>query len=580
MSENAILQISIFMIVVLLLVKPLGLYIATVFEQKPGIAQKILGPLENIFYKCCGIDAKKEMDWKQYLVAVLIFNIVAFIFLLIILLVQKWLPLNPDHLDNLPFPLAFNTAISFATNTNWQAYSGETTMSYFSQMLGLAVHNFISAATGLAVLMALIRGFVRKETHELGNFWVDLVRGTFYILLPLSMIWALILMSQGVLQNFSSYVTVHVLDTTNSTLTQTLPMGPIASQEAIKELGTNGGGFFNANSAHPFENPTPLSNFFETLALILIPAALCYTFGRMVRDTRQGWALLLAMTIVFIPAVCLVDYVEHLGNPEWQQLPGLDTQMNEGSHATPGGNMEGKEMRFGIDDSALYAAATTAASNGSVNSMHDSYTPIGGLVPLFLMQLSEVIYGGVGSGLYGMLIMVIITVFIAGLMVGRTPEYLGKKIEAFEMKMAALVVLLMPTIILIPTAIAAVDKSVLTSLANPGAHGFSELLYAFTSMGNNNGSAFAGLNVNTNFFNYLGSLVMMCGRFGVIIPVLAIAGSLAAKKSIPVGPGTLPTYSAFFIGMLIFVIVIVAGLTFMPSLVLGPITEELQMYNL
>lgn len=580
MSENAILQISMFIIVVLLLIKPLGLYMSYVFERKSGFLEVVVGPIERCFYKCCGIDASKEMNWKQYLIALLVFNFVAFIFLLLILLLQKWLPLNPEHFDSLPFPLAFNTAVSFATNTNWQAYAGETTMSYFSQMCGLAVHNFVSAATGFAVLLVLIRGFVRKETEELGNFWVDLVRGIFYILVPLSIIWALILMSQGVLQNFSAYVTVHVLDATNSTLTQTLPMGPVASQEAIKELGTNGGGFFNANSSHPFENPTPLSNFFETLALILIPAALCYTFGRMVRDTRQGWALFLAMTLIFIPLVCLVDYVEHLGNPQWQQISGLNTQASIGSHSSPGGNMEGKEMRFGIDDSALYAAATTAASNGSVDSMHDSYTPIGGLVPMFLMQLSEVVYGGVGTGLYGMLIMVIITVFIAGLMVGRTPEYLGKKIEAFEMKMAALVVLLMPTIVLIPTAIAAVDKSVLADLANPGAHGFSELLYAFTSMGNNNGSAFAGLNVNTNFFNYLGSVVMMLGRYGVIAPVLAIAGSLAAKKSIPSGLGTLPTYSAFFIGMLIFVILIVAGLTFMPALVLGPITEELQMYNL
>jgi potassium-transporting ATPase potassium-binding subunit len=577
MTENAILQLSLFMILLLLLVKPLGLYMANVFEQKACFLEPVFKPIERLFYKCCGIDAGHEMDWKEYLIALLAFNLMSFIFLLLILLTQKWLPLNPAHLPNLSFPLALNTAVSFVTNTNWQAYGSETTMSYFSQMLGLAVHNFISAATGFAVLLVLIRAFIRKETQDLGNFWVDLVRGTLYILVPLAVIWALILMSQGVLQNFSPYIMVHVLD---GNATQTLPMGPIASQEAIKELGTNGGGFFNANSAHPFENPTPLSNFFETLALILIPASLCYTFGRMVRDLRQGWALFLAMTIVFVPVVCLIDHVEQVGNPQWQQLSGVDTQLAAGAKSAPGGNMEGKEMRFGIDDSSLYAASTTAASNGSVNSVLDSYTPIGGMITLFLMQLGEVIYGGVGSGLYGMLMMVIITVFIAGLMVGRTPEYLGKKIEAFEMKMAALVVLLMPAIVLIPTAIAAIDKSALLSLANPGAHGFSELLYAFTSMGNNNGSAFAGLNVNTNFFNFLGSLVMALGRFGVIIPVLAIAGSLVNKKSIPVGAGTLPTYSAFFIGMLVFVILIVAGLTFMPALILGPVTEQLQMYNL
>lgn len=580
MTENAILQLSLFMIIVLLLMKPLGLYMAGVFEQKYCFLEPVFKPIEKLFYKFCGVDARREMNWKEYSIALLVFNFISFLFLLMILLFQKWLPLNPMHFNNLSVPLALNTAISFMTNTNWQAYAGETTLSYFSQMVGLAVHNFISAATGFAVLLVLIRAFIRKETNDLGNFWVDLIRGVIYILIPLSIIWALLLMSQGVLQNFSPYITAHLLDGSNTTLTQSLPMGPVASQEAIKELGTNGGGFFNANSAHPFENPTPLSNFFETLALILIPASLCYTFGRMVRDTRQGWALFMAMTIIFIPAVCLVNHVEQIGNPAWQQVAGASDSIMGGVKPAPGGNMEGKEMRFGIDDSSLYAVATTAASNGSVDSAADSFTPIGGMVMMFLMQLGEVVYGGIGAGLYGMLVLVIITVFIAGLMVGRTPEYLGKKIEAFEMKMAALVVLLMPTIVLVPTAFAAIDKGLLSNLANPGPHGFSELLYAFTSMGNNNGSAFAGLNVNNNFFNLLGSIVMALGRFGVIVPVLAIAGSLATKKTIPVGPGTLPTYSTFFIGMLIFVILIIAGLTFMPALILGPVTEQLQMYNL
>jgi K+-transporting ATPase ATPase A chain len=579
-TQNVILQLSIFMIVLLLLVKPLGLYMASVFEKKSCILDPVLGPVERFFYKCCGIDAAQEMNWQHYLFALLVFNFMSFLFLFVILLTQAWLPLNPQHLGNVPLALAFNTAVSFMTNTNWQAYAGESTMSYFSQMVGLAVHNFVSAATGLAVLLVLIRGFMRKETSELGNFWSDIVRSILFILLPLSIIWAVLLMSQGVLQNFLPYVTAHVLDGSGGTLTQTLPMGPVASQEAIKELGTNGGGFFNANSAHPFENPTPLSNFFETLALILIPAALCATFGRMVRDVRQGWALFLTMTLIFIPMVLVTDQIELKENPAWHSLAStVNLNLIVGDKPAPGGNMEGKELRFGIDDSELYTVATTAASNGSVNSMLDSNTPIGGLVPLFLMQLGEVVYGGIGSGLYGMLILVIITVFIAGLMVGRTPEYLGKKIEPFEMKMAALVVLIMPAIVLIPTAIAVLDKGVLANLGNSDAHGFSELLYAFTSMGNNNGSAFEGLNANNNFFNLLGSLVMLCGRFGVMVPVLAIAGSLAMKKSIPAGLGTLPTYSSFFIGMLIFVIIVIAGLTFMPALVLGPITEELQIYS-
>ena len=580
MGQYAILEITTFVFVVLILVKPLGAYMAAVFEQKPCKFDKVIAPCEHLFYKLCGIQAQEEMNWKQYLISFLAFTLMAFVFLLLILLNQKWMPLNPEGFNNIPFIEAVNIALSFVTNTNWQNYAGESSLSYFTQMAGLTVHNFISAATGLAILLALIRGFTRKETDQLGNFWVDLTRAVLYVFLPLAVIWALILMSQGVIQNFKPYLTAHILDAANTVNTQTLPMGPVASQEAIKDLGSNGGGFFQVNSAHPFENPNPCSNFFEMLGLILIPASLCYMFGQMVRDVRQGWAILTAMTLIFLVAIFVLDMVEQQPNPLWQNLPVNMQVISDGGLAAPGGNMEGKELRFGIDDSVLFSVATTATSNGSVNSMLDSYTPVGSMIPLFLIQLGEVVYGGVGSGLYNMLIMVIITVFIAGLMVGRTPEYLGKKIEPFEMKMAALIILLMPVLVLIPTAISVLDKNTVAGLGNLGAHGFSEILYAFSSMANNNGSSFSSLSLNTDFFNILGGLIMLLGRVGIIVPVLAIAGSLAAKKSVPVGLGTLPTHTGFFIGMLIFVIFIIAGLTFIPALVLGPITEELQWYHL
>ncbi len=568
MGQNAIIQILGFSLILLLLAKPLGLYMARVYEFKNVGLNWVLGPIERLFYRLSGVNPVQEMDWKEYLFAVIAFNLVGFVALLVILLLQGHLPWNPQHQQDLSLSLAINTAMSFVSNTNWQAYSGETSISYFTDMLGLTVQNFVSAATGMAVLMALIRGFSRRETVNLGNFWADLVRGTLYILLPLALIWALVLMSQGVIQNLHAYIT---------TASQTLPMGPAASQVAIKQLGTNGGGFFNANSAHPFENPTALSNLFEMLALVLIPAGLCFSFGKMVRDIRQGWVIFLAMGIIFVGALFLTTYLEQTPNPAWQHL-NVNTSMVDGVNI--GGNMEGKEVRFGITDSAIYAVGTTAASNGSVNSTMDSYTPLGGAVPLFLMQLGEVVFGGVGSGLYGMLILVLITVFISGLMVGRTPEYLGKKIEPFEMKMAAVVILIIPALILIGTACAVLSKAALGSLGNPGAHGFTEILYAMSSMANNNGSAFAGLNANTPFYNNLGTLIIALGRYGVIAPVLAIAGSLAQKKNVPVGLGTLPTHSGFFVGLLIVVVLVIAGLTFIPALALGPIVEQLQMLGM
>ncbi len=577
MTQSAIIEIVAFLLFVLAFVKPLGTYMANVYEGKPCGLDKILGPVEHLCYRMARIAPECEMTWKHYTVALLAFNAMGFIVLFLILSLQRFLPWNPEQFSGLGGDLAINTAMSFVTNTNWQAYGGETTMSYFSDMLGLTVQNFLSAATGMSVLVVLIRGFVRKETTVLGNFWVDLVRGTLYILLPLAIIVAVILMSQGVIQNLHSYVTTHVLDTVSGVTTQTLPMGPAASQIAIKHLGTNGGGFFNVNSSHPFENPTPLSNFIEMFALMLIPMALTYTFGKMVRDTRQGWAILLAMLIILVPMIFLSNYAEQSGNHLFH-----NQSVNSGAilDVAPGGNMEGKEVRFGITDSNVFATGTTATSTGAVNAAMDSLTPMGGFVSMFLMQMGETVVGGVGSGMYSILVMIIVTVFVAGLMVGRTPEYLGKKIEPFEMKMAAIVILLMPALVLISTAISCLDQDVLNALGNPGAHGFSEILYAFTSMANNNGSSFGGLNANMPMLNILGAIVMALGRFGVIVPIIAIAGALAAKKNIPVGPGTLPTHSGFFIGLLIAIVVIVAGLTFIPALALGPIVEQLQMNHL
>ncbi len=568
MTQSGIIEIAVFLLILLILIKPLGSYIAAVYEGKSVHMKKLVGPLERLCYRFGHINPSCEMTWKQYLLALLAFNLMGFILLFLILSLQKYLPWNPQGFVGLSGDLAINTAMSFVTNTNWQAYAGETTMSYFSDMLGLTVQNFVSAATGMAVLVALIRGFTRKETNLLGNFWVDLVRGVLYILLPLAVIFAILLMSQGVLENFHPYIVTHVLDNSSGVSTQTIPMGPAASQVAIKNLGSNGGGFFNVNSAHPFENPTPFSNFLEIIMIFLIPIALTYAFGKMVRDTRQAWAILLAMLIMLMPLLFAENYFEAAGNPDLQGL------------VAPGGNMEGKELRFGTIDSSLFSVAGTATSTGAVNASADSLTPLGGAVPMFLMQTGEVAVGGVGSGLYGILMLVIIAVFVAGLMVGRTPEYLGKKIEPFEMKMAAIVILLMPALVLLSTAAGVLNQSVLNALGNHGAHGLSEVLYAFTSMANNNGSAFAGLNANIPFINLLGTLVMGVGRFGVIVAILAIAGSLAEKKNVPVGPGTLPTHSGFFIGLLVAVILIVAGLTFIPVLALGPGVEQLQLYHI
>jgi K+-transporting ATPase ATPase A chain len=528
--------------------------------------------LEAGFYRLSGVKPEQEMRWGEYAAALLWFNLFGGLGVFALQMLQTHLPLNPQQLGNITVDSAFNTAVSFATNTNWQGYGGETTMSYSTQMLGLGVQNFVSAATGMAVLVAMIRGFQRTHADGIGNFWADLTRGALYILLPLSFVLALMLAGQGVVQTFKPYPAIPLVEQTENT-TQTLAVGPVASQVAIKQLGTNGGGFFNANSAHPFENPTPLSNFLEMLAILLIPAALCHTFGTMVGDPRQGWAILSAMTLVLGCLLFVTVGLEQSGNPALTAL-GVEQSV---SVDQSGGNMEGKETRFGIVNSALWATATTAASNGSVNSMHDSYTPLGGLVPMWLIQLGEVIFGGVGSGLYGMLIFALIAVFVAGLMIGRTPEYLGKKIEAFEIKMAAIVILIPAFFILGGTALAVMVEAGKTAVANPGAHGFSEILYAFSSAAGNNGSAFAGLSANSPFYNIALAIVMLIGRYGIIIPVLAIAGSLAAKKTVPTTVGTLPTHTPLFVMLLIGTVILVGALTFVPALALGPVVEHLIM---
>ncbi|MDA8087206.1 MAG: potassium-transporting ATPase subunit KdpA [Nitrospiraceae bacterium] len=599
MTGNDILQTVLYFGALAVLAGPLGLYMARVYEGAPCGLDGVLGPLERLFYRVCGIRQDEEMDWKQYATAVLIFSAAGVFLFYFLQRVQGALPLNPQKFGAVTPGLSFNTALSFVTNTNWQNYSGETAMSYLTQMAGLAVQNFLSAAAGMAALVALIRGFKRHSANTIGNFWVDMARGTLYILMPLALVYSLLLVSQGVVQSFGKYRTVDLVEAGNYEIPrldaggnavkdangdpvmekakvtrQVIPLGPAASQIAIKQLGTNGGGFFNVNSAHPFENPTAFSNFLECLAILLIPAALCITFGKMVGDRRQGLALLAAMFLILVPLTFLCAWAEQGGNPHLASM-GVD---QAASALQPGGNMEGKEARFGIADSTIWAAATTAASNGSVNSMHDSYMPLGGMVPMLLIQFGEVIFGGVGSGLYGMLIFAIITVFVAGLMVGRTPEYLGKKIEIFEMKMAALVVLIVNALIKLGTAIAVSTKAGTAGIANPGPHGFSEVLYAFSSFAGNNGSAFAGLNGNTVFYNTIGGILMFFGRFWVIIPVLAIAGSLAKKKQVPAGLGTLPTHTPLFVVFLMGVIVIVGALAFMPGLALGPIAEQL-MYH-
>ena len=600
MTAASLALIALLLILMLVLVKPLGLYMAAVMEGRPIWALRVGAPLERLIYRLGGIDPSAEMGWKRYMIALLLFNALGVLALYALQRVQLWMPLNPQQLANVTPDSSFNTAVSFVTNTNWQGYSGESTMSYLTQMLGLAVQNFLSAATGIVVVIALIRGFIRHTAQSIGNFWTDVTRSTLYILLPLSVLLALLLAGQGVVQNFSTYKDAQLLETLAyqapktdaagnplkdasgnpvlenlTTQKQTLPMGPVASQEAIKMLGTNGGGFTNANSAHPYENPTPVSNLLEMLAMVLIPAALTYTFGKMVGDTRQGWAVLTAMLILFAGLVTIAVDNEQLGNPRIAAL-GVD---QAASLEQPGGNMEGKEVRFGIGASALFGTISTVTSTGAVNATHDSFTPLGGFVPLFNMQLGEVVLGGVGSGLYSMLIFAIIGVFIAGLMIGRTPEYLGKKIEAFEMKMSSIAILVMPFIVLLGTAMAVSVADGKTAVANPGAHGFSEILYAFTSAGNNNGSAFAGISANTPFYNTVLGLVMWLGRFWPIAAVLAVAGSLAAKKRVPVTAGTMLTYGPTFIILLIGTVLLVGALTFVPALALGPIVEHLVMWG-
>lgn len=578
MTVGNALQPALYLAVLIGLSVPLGATMARVYQGEPGLMATILGPVERLIYRAAGVRADQEMRWKDYAFAVLAFNLAGLLGLYALQRLQGALPLNPEGMAAVPPELAFNTAASFASNTNWQAYGGESTLSYLTQMAGLGVQNFVSAATGMAVLVALIRGITRKNADTVGSFWVDLVRSTLYILLPLSLVLAVLLVSQGVVQGFGEYQSAALLQAVkdqsgHAIVQQVIPLGPAASQIAIKQLGTNGGGFFNVNSAHPLENPTALSNFLEMLAILLIPAALCHTFGRMVGDRRQGWAVLAAMMAIFAALLVVCVASEQAGNPALSRL-GVD---QAASALQAGGNMEGKEARFGIASSALWATATTAASNGSVNAMHDSFTPLGGLVPLWLMQLGEVVFGGVGSGLYGMLMFVIIAVFVAGLMVGRTPEYLGKKIEAFEMKMASLVVLFPAMTVLVGTAIAVVTEGGQKGVFNPGPHGFSEVLYAFSSGANNNGSAFAGLGANSPFYNTAIGVAMLIGRYAVIVPVLALAGSLAKKKLVPAGPGTLPTHTPLFVVLLTGTVLLVGALTFVPALALGPIVEHLEM---
>ena len=579
-----------FFFLLLLLIKPVGKFMAQVYQGERTFLSPVLIPCEKLIYRICGVNAEEEMDWRRYAIAMVLFNAALFVSLFAMLMLQHLLPLNPQKVPSFTWQLALNTAISFVTNTNWQAYSGELAVSYFTQMAGLAVHNFVSAATGMAIVIALIRGFARRKSDILGNFWVDMTRGTLYILLPFSLIAAILLVSQGVIQNFSAYKTVPLLQSTSydkaklddkgtplkdangNPVTETvtvreviIPMGPVASQEAIKELGTNGGGFFNANSAHPYENPTPLSNMLEILLILLIPGSLTYTFGTMVGNTRQGWTLLAVMLAIMLFTFGTLQWAETSGNPLVAKL------------GVSGPNMEGKELRFSLAGSNLFTVATTGTSCGAVNSMHDSLTPLGGMIPLSLILSGEIIFGGVGSGLYTMLAFAIIAVFVSGLMIGRTPEYLGKKIEVREMWMAIIAILTSGIVVLIVSGVAMITPQAVASMANPGAHGLSEVLYAVTSMANNNGSAFAGLNANVNFYNIFGSLAMLCGRYIPAVAVLAMAGSLASKKYIPPSLGTLPTDKAPFAIWLTLVILVIGALTFFPALALGPVVEQLSL---
>ncbi len=598
MTHHAWLLLGLYLLVLLVAAKPLGNYIANMIEGR-GLVLRLGGPIESLLYRLSGVRRDEEMGWLKYAFAILLFNLLGALAVYALQRLQLWLPLNPQTMANVSPDSSFNTAISFATNTNWQGYSGESTMSYLTQMLGLAVQNFFSAATGIVVVIALIRGFARHTAQTIGNAWVDLTRITLYVLLPISLVAAVFMVSQGTIQNFDAYKDVTTLEVTKydnpkagpdgqplkdekgavvtepaETQTQTLPMGPMASQEAIKMLGTNGGGTFNANSAHPYSNPTPLSNFVEMLLIFLIPAALCVTFGRMVGDPRQGWAVLTAMTLMFVVMAIAAMHFEQQGNPLLEKVgdSGMATTVMSV------GNMEGKETRFGIAESGLFATITTLASCGAVNAMHDSFTPMGGFVPLWNMMLGEVVFGGVGTGLYGMLVFAVMAVFIAGLMIGRTPEYLGKKIEAFEMKMVSIAILVTPLLVLAGTAIAVMVPDGIAGIANPGAHGFSEILYAFTSAANNNGSAFAGLSANTPFYNGMLAIAMWFGRFGVIVPVLALAGGLAAKKRIAASAGTMPTHGPLFVVLLIGTVVLVGALNYVPALALGPVVEHLMLY--
>jgi K+-transporting ATPase ATPase A chain len=599
MSANGYIQIAVYIAVLLLLAKPLGTYMARIYEGEYAVLNRWGAPLERLLYRVYGVEAKRDMRWTEYAIAMLVFNLLGFLAVYLLQRFQAALPLNPAAMAAVSPDSSFNTAASFITNTNWQGYGGESTMSYLTQMLALTVQNFVSAATGMAVLVAFIRGFQRKNAQAIGNFWVDMTRSTLYILLPLSIVLAVALVWQGMPQTFSAYPAATLTEsfeydnpkldaagqaikddkgnavTEKATLKeQSIAVGPVASQVAIKQLGTNGGGFFNVNSAHPFENPTPLSDFLEVLSILLIPAALCYTFGKMVGDTRQGWAVLATMTLIFVAMLAVCEWAELRGNPLLAKA-GVDQTVSD---VQPGGNMEGKELRLGVVRSALWATATTAASNGSVNSMHDSFTPLGGLVPMWLIQFQEVIFGGVGSGLYGMLVFAIVGVFVAGLMIGRTPEYLGKKIGAFEMKMAVVTLLIPALFALCGTALGVMAEAGRAGVANPAAHGFSEILYAFSSASNNNGSAFAGLSANTPFYNTWLGICMLFSRYWVAIPALAIAGALASKKTVPAGLGTLPTHGPLFVVLLASVVVVVGALTFVPALALGPVVEDLILY--
>jgi K+-transporting ATPase ATPase A chain len=575
MHTDAILLLAVFMAVVTLLAVPLGAVLAAVGENRavPGLGW--LAPLERLCYRVAGVKPEQGMGWKSYALALLLFSGLGTLFVYAVQRLQGYLPFNPQRLGAVSPDSAFNTAVSFVGNTNWQGYSGEQTMSYFSQMAALASQNFLSAATGIAVVFALVRGLAARSSSSVGNFWTDLVRTTVYILLPLSVLFAVFLASQGVIQNFSSYQEVALLDPSGGAATQSIAMGPVASQEAIKMLGTNGGGFFNANSAHPYENPSALTNFAQMVAIFLIPAGLCFAFGRMVGDRRQGWTVFAAMTVLFLAMAMVLMWAEGQAHPALQAL-GVDQAAGP---LQAGGNMEGKETRFGIAASSLFAAVTTAASCGAVNAMHDSLMPLGGLVPMALMMFGEVVFGGVGSGLYGMLVFAVLGVFIAGLMIGRTPEYLGKKIQSRDMKMVSIAILVTPILVLAGTALAVGSGAGTAGIANPGAHGFSEMLYALTSAANNNGSAFAGLSANTPFWNVLLGVAIWLGRFAMIVPVLALAGSLAAKPRLAVTGGTMPTHGPLFVFLLIGTVLLVGVLNYVPALALGPLAEHLQLFS-